>query len=71
MKHLIARVDPGSIAAELEIEAGDFVLAVNGQDIEDGPAAYGIHSVEEHLNVASVGRVYRLLRAFLVKCKPE
>ena len=36
-----------------------------------GPAAYGIHSVEEHLNVASVGRVYRLLRAFLVKCKPE
>ena len=35
MKHLIARIDPGSIAEELEIEAGDSVLSVDGQEIED------------------------------------
>ena len=35
MKHLIARIDPGSIAEELEIEAGDYVLAVDDQEIED------------------------------------
>ena len=35
-----------------------------------GPAAVGIHSTGERLNVASVGRVYALIRAFLTKCKP-
>ncbi len=35
MKHLIAHVEPGSIAEELEIEAGDFVLQADGQEIED------------------------------------
>ena len=35
MKHLIARIDPQSIAEELEIEAGDYVLSVDGQEIED------------------------------------
>ena len=35
MKHLIAEIEPGSIAEELEIEAGDQVVSVNGQDIED------------------------------------
>ncbi len=35
MKHLIKEVLPGSIAEELEIEAGDFLLSVNGQELED------------------------------------
>ena len=34
-RHLIGKVLPGSIAEELEIEPGDEVLAVNGQEIED------------------------------------
>ena len=34
-KHRIERVEPGSIAEELEIKAGDLVLQINGQDIED------------------------------------
>lgn len=33
--HLIKEVLPGSIAMELEIEAGDRLLAINGQTIED------------------------------------
>ena len=33
--HLIERVLPDSIAGELEIEAGDRLIAVNGQEIED------------------------------------
>ncbi len=33
--HLIASVEPGSIADELGIEAGDRLLAVNGQEIAD------------------------------------
>ncbi|MBR6321865.1 MAG: radical SAM protein, partial [Lachnospiraceae bacterium] len=35
MKHLVARVEPASIAEEMEIEAGDCVLSVNGEEIED------------------------------------
>ena len=34
-EHIIKEVYPGSIAEELEIEAGDTLLAVNGQEIED------------------------------------
>ncbi len=34
-KHKIKYVQPGSIAEELEIEAGDYLLAVNDQSIED------------------------------------
>lgn len=34
-KHKIQAVDPGSIAEELELEAGDFLLAINGNEIED------------------------------------
>ena len=34
-----------------------------------GPLAEGIHSTGERLNVASVGRTYRLLRTFLANCK--
>lgn len=34
-KHIIKSVDPGSIAAELELEAGDRILAINDTEIED------------------------------------
>ena len=33
--HLIKAVQPGSIAEEMEIEAGDRLLAINGEDVED------------------------------------
>ena len=33
--HLIAAIEPGSIAQEMELEAGDYVMAVNGQELED------------------------------------
>ena len=35
MKHLIKDVLPGSIAEELEIESGDYLLAINNNEIED------------------------------------
>ena len=31
----IKSVDPGSIAEELELEAGDAVLTIDGEEIED------------------------------------
>lgn len=34
-EHIIKEIEPGSIAEELELEPGDTVLAVNGQEIED------------------------------------
>lgn len=34
-EHVIKEVFPGSIAEEMEIEPGDVLLAVNGQDVED------------------------------------
>lgn len=34
-KHKIQAVEPGSIAEELELEAGDFLLSINGNEIED------------------------------------
>lgn len=33
--HVIASVEPGSIAEELELEAGDILLKINGNTIED------------------------------------
>lgn len=33
--HLIKTVQPGSIAEEMEIEAGDRLIAINGEDVED------------------------------------
>ena len=33
--HVICRVEPGSIADELELEPGDILLSVNGQKIGD------------------------------------
>lgn len=34
-EHVIKEVKPGSIAEELELEAGDVLLAINGEEIED------------------------------------
>ena len=34
-EHIIYKVTPGSIAEELEIEAGDVLVSVNGKEIED------------------------------------
>ena len=33
--HLISKVDPGSIAEELELEPGDTLLTIDGDEIED------------------------------------
>lgn len=33
--HLIKSVDPGSIAEELELEAGDYLITIDGEEIED------------------------------------
>ena len=33
--HIIKSVDPGSIAEELELEPGDAVLTIDGEEIED------------------------------------
>ncbi len=34
-EHVIKEVKPGSIAEELEIEAGDILLTINGEEVED------------------------------------
>lgn len=34
-KHKIVKVQPGSIAEEMELEAGDLLLSINNQNIED------------------------------------
>ena len=34
-EHIIAKVLPGSIAEELEVEAGDVLLSIDGQTVED------------------------------------
>lgn len=49
-QHIIKEVLPGSIAEELELGAGDAVLAVNGQEIED---VFDYHYLtnEEYLTV--------------------
>ncbi|MCD8396864.1 MAG: DUF512 domain-containing protein [Lachnospiraceae bacterium] len=50
LEHKIAEVEPGSIAEELELAPGDFVLSVNGQEIED---VFDYHYLinEEYLTV--------------------
>ena len=35
VEHIVKTVEPESIAQEMEIEPGDVVLKINGQDIED------------------------------------
>ena len=34
-QHVIGRIEPGSIAEEMEIEPGDILLSINGKEIED------------------------------------
>ena len=34
-EHVISRIEPGSIAEELELAPGDALVSVNGQSIED------------------------------------
>lgn len=34
-QHIIDRIEPGSIAEEMEIEAGDILLSINGKEIGD------------------------------------
>lgn len=49
-EHVIDRIEPGSIADELGIEAGDMLLAINGRSLED---VFDYHYMinEEHLTV--------------------
>ena len=49
-RHKVSTVEPGSIAEELGIEPGDFLLAVNDQEIED-IFDYHYLSNEEYLTV--------------------
>ena len=48
--HLIKEVLPGSIAEELEIEAGDVLLSVNKEEIED-VFDYQYYVEDEYLEV--------------------
>ena len=34
-KHVIYKIEPGSIAEELELEPGDTLLSINGNEMED------------------------------------
>ena len=34
-KHVIYKIEPGSIAEEMELEPGDILLSINGKEIED------------------------------------
>ena len=49
-EHVIDRILPGSIAEELELEPGDVLLAVNGNEIED-VFDYHYYTNEEYLTV--------------------
>lgn len=51
--HKIAKVDPGSIAEELELSPGDYVLAINGNEVED------IFDYEYHVNSPSMTMLVR------------
>lgn len=61
-QHIIDRIEAGSIAEEMEIEAGDILLAINGKEIEDVfDYHYLIH--DEYLEVLiekSDGEVWEL-----------
>ena len=39
--HIVDKVNPGSIAEELEIEKGDALLKINGEVIETGLRKFG------------------------------
>ena len=48
--HLIKSVDPGSIAEEMELEPGDVLLTIDGDEIEDiFDYEYKINSEKMHL----------------------
>ena len=49
-EHIIKAVEPGSIAEELDVEAGDVLLAINNQEIED-VFDYRCMILEEYLEV--------------------
>ena len=49
--HVIKRVEPGSIAEEMEIEAGDILLSINGEALED-IFDYQFMTQEAYLEVA-------------------
>ncbi|MEG0961796.1 MAG: DUF512 domain-containing protein [Lachnospiraceae bacterium] len=49
-EHIIYKIQPESIAEELEVEAGDVLLSVNGQEIED-VLDYHFYTNEEYLTV--------------------
>lgn len=51
--HLIKSVDPGSIAEALELEAGDLVLTIDGEEIED------IFDYEYRINSEAITMVVR------------
>lgn len=51
--HKISKVDPGSIAEELELSPGDYVLAINGNQVED------IFDYEYYVNSPSMTMVVR------------
>ncbi|MEG1292424.1 MAG: DUF512 domain-containing protein, partial [Lachnospiraceae bacterium] len=48
--HIIYKIQPESIAEELEVEPGDVLLSVNGQEIED-VLDYHFYTNEEYLTV--------------------
>ena len=48
--HIIEKIVPGSIAEEMEIEAGDKLLQMNGEDIED-IFDYQFYVEDEYLEV--------------------
>ncbi|MEG1945821.1 MAG: DUF512 domain-containing protein [Lachnospiraceae bacterium] len=49
-EHIIYKIQPESIAEELEVEPGDVLLSVNGQEIED-VLDYHFYTNEEYLTV--------------------
>lgn len=51
--HKISKVDPGSIAEELELSPGDYVLAINGNQVED------IFDYEYYVNSPSMTMLVR------------
>lgn len=51
--HKISQVDPGSIAEELELVPGDYVLAINGTQVED------IFDYEYYINSPSITMLVR------------
>ena len=50
-EHIVYKVQPGSIAEELEVTPGDALLSVSGHEIED-VFDYHYHTNEEYLTVA-------------------